>query len=124
MADFDDPDEDDGAPPLDDKATLHINPGGGDVASGDLTPEEMERFNIKGQLEHAARLQGVTAGPLQGVEPDPRGGLRSTTPPAVADDALARALVAKFPDFNPGWKDDLKKQWFAGYADLMKMIRG
>lgn len=30
-------------------------------------------------------------------------------------------LLAKFPDFDPSWSDDLKKAWFADFDQFMKM---
>jgi len=29
-------------------------------------------------------------------------------------------LLAKFPEFDPAWPEDLKKQWFDGYGTLLK----
>lgn len=40
-------------------------------------------------------------------------------PPVVTGDFKTQ-LLAKFPKFDPSWDDGLKKQWFAGFSDLMK----
>jgi hypothetical protein len=35
------------------------------------------------------------------------------------DQTVQQQLLAKFPEFDPAWPDDLKKSWFAGFKDLM-----
>lgn len=40
------------------------------------------------------------------------------TPPAPSD--VMSQLLAKFPPFDPGWSEDLKKAWFDGFDGLMK----
>lgn len=47
--------------------------------------------------------------------------------PATAENATAAddggvlgQLLAKFPDFDPAWTDDLKAKWFAGFGQFME----
>jgi hypothetical protein len=35
------------------------------------------------------------------------------------DHTVQAQLLAKFPEFDPTWPDELKKSWFAGFKDLM-----
>jgi hypothetical protein len=35
-------------------------------------------------------------------------------------DPLINQLLGKFPSFDPGWPDDIKKKWFEGFDRLMK----
>lgn len=90
---------------------------------------------------HAAQYVGIPIGPriLSGSVP------RSSTPGAVkrkprtpktppADkvkeqqqhhttttSSVAQTLLAKFPEFDPSWSDDLKAKWFDGYGRLLAM---
>jgi hypothetical protein len=32
------------------------------------------------------------------------------------------ALLAKFPDFDPAWPDDIKAKWFSGFDTFMKGV--
>lgn len=34
---------------------------------------------------------------------------------------ISAQLLAKFPDFDPAWPDDLKAKWFEGYEKLLKI---
>lgn len=42
-------------------------------------------------------------------------------PPADATPsaALTDRLLAKFPEFDPSWPDDIKAKWFASFSELM-----
>jgi hypothetical protein len=44
-------------------------------------------------------------------------------PPAPPPDAggFEKQLLAKFPDFDPGWSDELKAKWFQGFEKFMAM---
>src|SRR6185503_20577029 len=43
-------------------------------------------------------------------------------PPPAAPQDMRAALLAKFPDFNPDWPDDLKTKWFEGFERFMKGV--
>jgi hypothetical protein len=50
-----------------------------------------------------------------------------STPPAEEPPAATRIedkLLAKFPEFDPSWPDELKTKWFAGFERLMKSTLG
>ncbi len=53
----------------------------------------------------------------------PNGGDTQSAPaapaPASASTSMQQALLAKFPDFDPGWPEDLKTKWFDGFAKFM-----
>ncbi|WP_374306663.1 DUF5343 domain-containing protein [Methylocella sp.] len=34
---------------------------------------------------------------------------------------ISEQLLGKFPEFDPGWTDDLKAKWFEGYQKLLSM---
>ena len=36
------------------------------------------------------------------------------------DNGVLSQLLAKFPDFDPNWPDDIKAKWFAGFDQFMK----
>jgi hypothetical protein len=37
-----------------------------------------------------------------------------------SDGAVLTQLLAKFPDFDPAWPDEIKAKWFAGFDQFMK----
>ncbi len=39
--------------------------------------------------------------------------------PAQAASSLTEKLLEKFPQFDPSWPEEIKKQWFTGFGDLM-----
>jgi hypothetical protein len=39
--------------------------------------------------------------------------------PAPAPQGWTEMLLSKFPNFDPAWPDDVKKQWFEGFDKLM-----
>lgn len=101
---------------------------------------------------HAAKRAGVPLGPriLTGSVPRPSsnggGGRRKPkqrnkeegseppmpTGPAAngqkpltqQDNSIVAQLLNKFPEFDPSWSDELKKQWFAGFEQFMKGAKG
>ena len=40
-------------------------------------------------------------------------------PPQQTPSPLTERLMDKFPEFDPSWPDEIKKQWFAGFGELM-----
>jgi hypothetical protein len=53
------------------------------------------------------------------------GGPSPEEPPAPSSTAatqktMREMLLAKFPEFNPEWSDDIQAKWFAGFEKLMK----
>lgn len=53
---------------------------------------------------------------------------KNHTPPPIDKDGSARSfekeLLAKFPEFDPKWEDEIKKQWFAGFQQFMALTKG
>jgi len=45
-----------------------------------------------------------------------------TPPPASDPQSMEGQLLGKFPTFDPGWSEDLKKAWFEDFKDLMGMV--
>jgi len=43
-----------------------------------------------------------------------------TDTPALG--AWDRILLTKFPTFDPGWSDELKLKWFAGFDELLRRV--
>jgi hypothetical protein len=43
---------------------------------------------------------------------------------AAAMTNVARALVDKFPSFDPAWPEKTKKAWFDGFSELLLIIKG
>ena len=41
-------------------------------------------------------------------------------PPSAELAAWAEMLLAKFPEFDPAWTDDVKAKWFDAFDRLMK----
>lgn len=37
-----------------------------------------------------------------------------------SDNGVLDKLLSKFPEFDPTWPDDIKKQWFTGFEQFMK----
>lgn len=37
--------------------------------------------------------------------------------------SFAKELLAKFPTFDPSWSDELKGQWFKGFAQFMELTK-
>jgi hypothetical protein len=95
---------------------------------------------------NAARDSGVTLSPFLSKNSKPRSGLTkrrvrqngrasnsvvgdgsnlNNNPPPPPPPPPARSvsdqLLAKFPDFDPSWTDELKTKWFAGYEKLLAM---
>lgn len=54
------------------------------------------------------------------LEDMPRHRLTRTTP---GDTSWIRALVEKFPNFDPQWPDELKKKWFDDFRELQGALR-
>lgn len=61
----------------------------------------------------------------------PRGVLESQTQdgnvPAISSVQINSSsewqlLLAKFPDFDPTWPDDIRKNWLEGFAELSKIL--
>jgi hypothetical protein len=40
------------------------------------------------------------------------------------DTELVSQLLGKFPDFDPGWPDNIKAEWFKGFDKFMSGIKG
>jgi len=41
----------------------------------------------------------------------------------VASPSWKQMLLAKFPEFDPAWPDEVKKEWFSAFNQMMKMGR-
>lgn len=50
-------------------------------------------------------------------------GSQEQTPENRGGGGFVDKLLQKFPDFDPTWPDDLKKQWFAGFDQFMKSAK-
>jgi hypothetical protein len=66
-------------------------------------------------IAHAAAMANLVSQPL-GMTPDP--------PKPFKDPDVARALVDKFPSFDPAWPEKTKKAWFDGFSELLLIIKG
>ena len=49
---------------------------------------------------------------------------RPELPRPFKDNDVARALVDKFPTFDPSWPEKTKKAWFDGFSELLIIIKG
>jgi hypothetical protein len=47
----------------------------------------------------------------------------SPLPSPATPSTLTEKLMDKFPEFDPSWPDDIKKQWFAGFGELMSRTK-
>ena len=96
-------DMDDGLPPADPRLRVHVDPTGNEP----LTPDEIQRFNIK-VPERDDRLPAkIGIGEIDGV-------------PTTAAARFAEIMAAKFPSFDPTWPVKLQDRWFAAYERLLK----
>jgi hypothetical protein len=59
------------------------------------------------------RKSRITNGGDGGAHPPPE-------PPAATPRGMREMLLAKFPEFDPAWPDEIKTKWFAGFDQLMK----
>ncbi len=66
------------------------------------------------------RKRTKSASPLKEESPAPHD--NSTPPPPVKTDHLG-TLLGKFPQFDPGWPDEIKAQWFKGFDSLMGTVK-
>lgn len=55
---------------------------------------------------------------------DAGNGSDSGEPPAPTTERIEDKLLAKFPQFDPQWTDELKAKWFEGFDRLMKSTLG
>lgn len=53
-------------------------------------------------------------------QPDTGGGGGGGGTKPNSDGAVLTQLLAKFPDFDPNWPDEIKAKWFAGFDQFMK----
>jgi hypothetical protein len=44
-------------------------------------------------------------------------------PPSRTTGNLQSQLLAKFPDFDPNWKEDQQKQWFSAFEQFMASVK-
>lgn len=54
------------------------------------------------------------------IPPDPRADKGKDNSARRADPNWAEQLLAKFPQFDPAWPDDVKSKWFDAFDRLMK----
>lgn len=89
----------------------------------------------------AAREAGITLSPflLAGSKPRAAPGTRRKPKPKKPDaapneeadeddveepaDNITAQLLAKFPEFDPQWPDDIKVKWFAGFQEFMNRTK-
>ena len=77
-------------------------------------------------LQPGARGTG-SGSPRKPRKPRSNGGhppAPATEPPPAKPQNMKELLLAKFPEFDPNWPDDLKGKWFAGFEKLMKSADG
>lgn len=105
--------DDDGAPPaLPPGGRVTTVNAGGDVVvetSSSPSPEQVAAAREKGadqRLEIAPDVVSVSA------------------TGAPADVTIARALVEKYPSFDPSWPAKTKAAWFDGFSELLIIIKG
>lgn len=66
-----------------------------------------------GATDSGVMQSGITSPPAAAVLP-------TTQNPNVSTAAWAELLLAKFPEFDPAWTDDVKLKWFDAFDRLMK----
>jgi hypothetical protein len=42
---------------------------------------------------------------------------------STPDENITAMLLAKFPEFDPKWPDDIKEKWFAGFQEFMNRTK-
>jgi hypothetical protein len=111
-----------------------INEGFSKVASGD-TVRKAKSFWLAAMKDAGATFspyikepgkRGPTPGGKRVRGAKPSGTAAKTQvdqtppPPAATSKSWQEMLLAKFPNFDPQWPDEVKAKWFAGFNDLMK----
>jgi hypothetical protein len=56
--------------------------------------------------------------------PSPPSGEQLAFPPSPPAQSMGQMLMAKFPDFDPLWTDEVKLRWFQAFDDLLQKFPG
>jgi hypothetical protein len=88
-------------------------------AGVELSPHLTKRGALSRKLPQGASRQRIGHTNPPPSVPDGQQDRRKPTPHIpLSGDWLAR-LVAKFPDFDPAWNDELKAKWFETFERLL-----
>lgn len=91
-------------------------------ASFFLSAAKEAGFELSPYLEKSVRSRGEPKLRRQRVS-EAAGSFQqasSLAPPTAKPTTIAEMFLAKFPEFDPGWSEDLKMKWFEGFKWLME----
>lgn len=89
------------------------------VGAGAGTPRKKIAIALKKPRTEKTLDTATTSGAANGARTNDQDRKDDQKPPATD---FRATLLAKFPDFDPSWNDDLKKAWFADFDQFMKMM--